>query len=72
MNITAILLAAAIVGGAGLFIGIFLGVSGKNSQLKLMKEKRRFSMFYLEITVEAAVMQDVQASLRRLLREKRM
>lgn len=67
MNITAILLAAAIVGGAGLFIGIFLGVSGKNSQLKLMKEKRRFSMFYLEITVEAAVMQDVQASLRRLL-----
>ena len=29
MNITAILLAAAIVGGAGLFIGIFLGVSGK-------------------------------------------
>ena len=27
MNITAILLAAAIVGGAGLFIGIFLGVS---------------------------------------------
>ena len=29
-------------------------------------------MFYLEITVQAAVMQDVQASLRRLLREKRM
>ena len=29
-------------------------------------------MFCLEITVEAAVMQDVQASLRRLLREKRM
>ena len=29
-------------------------------------------MFDLEITVEAAVMQDVQASLRRLLREKRM
>ena len=29
-------------------------------------------MFNLEITVEAAVMQDVQASLRRLLREKRM
>ena len=29
-------------------------------------------MFYLAITVEAAVRQDVQASLRRLLREKRM
>ena len=29
MNITAILLAAAIVGGAGLFIGIFLGVIRK-------------------------------------------
>ena len=67
MNITAILLAAAIVGGAGLFIGIFLGVSGKKFAVE-----RRFSMFYLEITVEAAVMQDVQASLRRLLREKRM
>ena len=75
MNITAILLAAAIVGGAGLFIGNFSqGVSGQKKirSLKLMKEKRRFSMFYLEITVEAAVMQDVQASLRRLLREKRM
>ena len=72
MNITAILLAAAIVGGAGLFIGIFLGVSGKKFAVEVDEEKRRFSMFTLEITVEAAVMQDVQASLRRLLREKRM
>ena len=70
MNITAILL-RAIVGGAWIIYRYFLGIR-KNSQLKLMKEKRRFSMFYLEITVEAAVMQDVQASLRRLLREKRM
>ena len=55
------------------YLSVFSSVyPGKNSQLKLMKEKRRFSMFYLEITVEAAVMQDVQASLRRLLREKRM
>ena len=71
MNITAILLAAAIVGGAGLFIGIFLGVSGKNSQLKLMKEKRRFSMFYLEITVEAAVMRAVQIWRQQLPKGKR-
>ena len=72
MNITAILLAAAIVGGAGLFIGIFLGVSGKKFAVEVDEREERFSMFYLEITVEAAVMQDVQASLRRLLREKRM
>ena len=29
MSITGILLAAAIVGGTGLFIGVFLGISGK-------------------------------------------
>ena len=29
MNITGILIAALIVGGTGLFIGVFLGVAGK-------------------------------------------
>ena len=29
MSITAILIAALVVGGTGLFIGIFLGVAGK-------------------------------------------
>ena len=29
MSITGILLAALIVGGTGLFIGVFLGISGK-------------------------------------------
>ena len=29
MSLTGIILAAAIVGGVGLFIGVFLGVSGK-------------------------------------------
>ena len=29
MSITGIILAAAIVGGTGLFIGVFLGIAGK-------------------------------------------
>ena len=29
MNMTAVILAAVIVGGTGLFIGIFLGLAGK-------------------------------------------
>ena len=29
MSISGILIAAAIVGGTGLFIGVFLGISGK-------------------------------------------
>ena len=29
MSITGIILAAVIVGGTGLFIGVFLGISGK-------------------------------------------
>lgn len=35
MNITGILIAALIVGGTGLFIGVFLGVSGKKFAVKL-------------------------------------
>ena len=29
MNITAVIIAAVIVGGTGLFIGVFLGLAGK-------------------------------------------
>lgn len=32
MNITAIIFAALVVGGTGLFIGVFLGAAGKNLQ----------------------------------------
>ena len=39
--ITGIIIAAALVGGVGLFIGIFLGVAERNLQWKLMKEKYR-------------------------------
>ena len=30
MSVTGIILAAVIVGGTGLFIGVFLGVAGRN------------------------------------------
>ena len=53
-------------------IGIFLGVSGKKFAVEVDEREEAILDVYLEITVEAAVMQDVQASLRRLLREKRM
>ena len=70
MNITAILLAAAIVGGAGLFIGIFLGVSGKKFAVEV--DEREEAILDVLPGNNCGVMQDVQASLRRLLREKRM
>lgn len=34
MNITAVIIAAVIVGGTGLFIGVFLGLAGKKFALK--------------------------------------
>lgn len=34
MSVTGIIIAAVIVGGTGLFIGAFLGIAGKNLQLR--------------------------------------
>ena len=39
MSLTGIILAAAIVGGVGLFIGVFLGISGKAFAVEV--DKRR-------------------------------
>ena len=54
--LTGILIAAAIVGGTGLFIGVFLGVSGKKFAVE---EKRRSWVCFREITVEAVGTPDV-------------
>ena len=40
MSVTGIILAAVIVGGTGLFIGVFLGVAGKKFCLD------KFCLFY--------------------------
>ena len=35
MNITAVIIAAVIVGGTGLFIGVFLGIAGKKFEVEV-------------------------------------
>ena len=65
MSITGIILAAVIVGGTGLFIGIFLGFSGKKFAVNVDKEKRPSWKPSREITAAAAAMRDVPDWLRR-------
>ena len=60
MSITGIIMAAVIVGGTGLFIGIFLGLA----------DKKPFSAFFQEITVVVVDIRDVPDSLPQLQREK--
>ena len=60
MSVTGIILAAVIVGGTGLFIGVFLGVAGKKFAVEVdEKEKKPSWAFFLEITAVAVVMPDV-------------
>ena len=40
MSITGIILAAAIVGGTGLFIGVFLGIAGKKFAVEVDRKRR--------------------------------
>ena len=40
MNITAVIIAAVIVGGTGLFIGVFLGLAGKKFAVEVDEERR--------------------------------
>ena len=51
MSVTGIILAAVIVGGTGLFIGVFLGVAGKKFAVEVDERE--------EITAVAVVMPDV-------------
>ena len=59
MSITGIILAAVIVGGTGLFIGVFLGIAGKKFAVEVDEKRRSHSAFFLETTVVAVVMPDV-------------
>ena len=42
MNILAILVAAAVVGGVGILIGFFLGISGEKFKVEVDERERRF------------------------------
>ena len=59
MSITGIIMAAVIVGGTGLFIGIFLGLADKKLTVKVDEKKKPFLVFFLEITVAAVAIRDV-------------
>ena len=61
MNITAVIIAAVIVGGTGLFIGVFLGLAGKKFAVEV--DEREEAM--------AVDMPDAPALLQQLQREKR-
>ena len=41
MNITAIIFAAVVVGGVGILIGFFLGVSGEKFKVEVRRRNRR-------------------------------
>ena len=64
MNITAVIIAAVIVGGTGLFIGVFLGLAGKKFAVEVDEREG-------EITVAVVDMPDAPALLQQLQREKR-
>ena len=60
MNITAVIIAAVIVGGTGLFIGVFLGLAGKKFAVvdmpdapallqQLQREKRKLEAVRSEV-----------------------
>ena len=70
MSITGIIMAAVIVGGTGLFIGIFLGLADKKLTVKVDERKKPFSAFFQEITVVVVDIRDVPDSLPQLQREK--
>lgn len=60
MSMTGIILAAVVVGGTGLFIGVFLGIAGKKFAVKVDEREEAILGVLGEITVVDAVMQAVQ------------
>lgn len=60
MSMTGIILAAVVVGGTGLFIGVFLGIAGKKFAVKVDEREEAILGVLPEITVADAVMQAVQ------------
>ena len=59
MSITGVLIAALIVGGTGVFIGVFLGIAGKKFAVEVDEEKKRFSQNFRVTTVVDVDMPDV-------------
>jgi Na+-translocating ferredoxin:NAD+ oxidoreductase RNF subunit RnfB len=68
--ITGIIIAAALVGGVGLFIGLFLGVAGKKFAVEV--DEREIGKSCPAITAEAADFRDVTDWQQPLQREKRL
>ena len=56
--ITGILIAAALVGGTGLVIGLLLGVAGKKFAVKLMKKRSPSEISFRAITAVAVDIRD--------------
>ena len=59
MSITGIILAAVIVGGTGLFIGIFLGLADKKFAVEIDEREEQIWACCREITAAAAAIRDV-------------
>lgn len=59
MSITGVLIAALIVGGTGVFIGVFLGIAGKKFAVEVDEKKKRFSQNFRVTTVVDVDMPDV-------------
>ena len=58
MSMTGIILAAVVVGGTGLFIGVFLGIAGKKFAVKV--DEREEAILGVLPGNNCAVMQAVQ------------
>lgn len=70
MSITGIIMAAVIVGGTGLFIGIFLGLADKKLTVKVDEKEEAILGVLPGITVVVVDIRDVPDSLPQLQREK--
>ena len=71
MGLTGIILAAVIVGGTGLFIGVFLGISGKKFAVEVDEREEAILDVLPGITAADADMRDAPDWLLRSWQEKR-
>ena len=59
MSITGVLIAALIVGGTGVFIGVFLGIAGKKFAVEVDEKEEAISQNFRVTTVVDVDMPDV-------------
>ena len=71
MNITAVIIAAVIVGGTGLFIGVFLGLAGKKFAVEVDEREEAILGVLPGNNCGVVDMLDAPALLQQLQREKR-